>query len=102
MKQDIRQIQLEGLLKLPKEEIEKEALMWQTLQFRNLVEEKYPVMPSQDHNYYSEWHFDMNTLRGAAQLYYLIFGTELLQDYQNLISCDTDRIERKMKEEIKE
>ena len=95
MKQDIRQKQLEGLLRLPHNEIDKEALMWQTLQFKNFMEEKYSIMPSRDHMRYSEWHFDMNTLRGACMIYREMFGTDVLEDYTNLMQCDTEKIERK-------
>lgn len=94
MKADIRQTQLEGLLRLPEKDVEQEALMWQTVQFRNLMEEKYPVLPSRDHPRYEEWHFDMNTLRGACQLYSQWYGSELLEDYMQLVTCDTDRIEK--------
>ena len=98
MKQDIRKQQLERLLSLPRPEIEKEALMWQTIQYKNFMEEKYPTFPNKNNICYSEWHFNMNTLRGVASLYRQFFGTDLYADYKQLINSDTDRIEKKKDE----
>ena len=95
MKQDIRKQQLEKLLLLPRSEIEKEALMWQTIQYKNFMEEKYPTFPNKNSIYYSEWHFNMNTLRSAFSLYRQFFNTDLYVDYKQLINSDTDRIEKK-------
>lgn len=95
MKHDIRKQQLEELLALP--EIEREMLMWQTLQFKNYIEEKYPVMPGKDNKRYSEWHFDMNTLQGACMIYREMFGSNVLDDYRNLTRCETETYRREEK-----
>ena len=99
MKTDIRKKQLEGLLKLPRKEINRTAMMWQTKQFEQYMLEKYPVFVDRTHSAYIAWHYDCNTLRGACALYREFFGSELLEDYQRLISCDTDRITKKPAEE---